>query len=144
MLDNAHTYSKRWRISFSTGKSKVVVFGESKEENLKSVHKRIFKLGDTTLEEVQSVKHIGAFSSSEHRIKTDCNKSHNIIASLSTAGLRPKGLHPMVAGALWNKLGISAVLYGSEVWYGTTKTDIVKLEKAQIRKVASGSTNENP
>ena len=109
------------------------------EENLKSVHKRIFKLGDTTLEEVQSVKHVGvelsAFSSSEHRIKTVCNKSHNIIASLSTAGLRPKGLHPMVSGVLWNKLGISAVLFGSEVWYGTTKTDILKLEKAQIRKL---------
>ena len=97
------------------------MFGESKEENLKSAHKRIFKLGDTTLEEVKSVKHAGvelsAFSSSEHMIQTVCNKSHNIIASLSTAGLRPKRVAPngvrRIVEQAWH---ISSTWIRSMVW----------------------------
>jgi hypothetical protein len=44
-------------------------------------------------------------------------------------------LYPIVANSLWNKIGLSSILYGSEIWYALTKTEAVMLDKLQIRKL---------
>jgi hypothetical protein len=139
MLDNAYEYSKRWRFTFSVPKSKCIVFGETKIENMRNSRDRTFIMNNQTLDEIQHKMHVGvelcAYPSSTHRTKSVCNKSHAMLANLATAGVRPNGLNPIVANMLWNKIGISSLLYGSEVWHGTTKTEMVNLEKTQVRKM---------
>ena len=139
MLNNAHTYATKWRFTFSIEKSKSIVFGETKQENCKNVHNRTFIFNRRPLEEVQMITHVGvelcAFSSSTHRTQCVCDKAHGIIASLTTAGVRPNGLSPIVSNMLWNKIGIPSLLYGSEVWHHMNITELVKLEKSQIRKM---------
>jgi hypothetical protein len=139
MLNNAHRYAQMWRFNFSLDKSKCIVFGETKQENCKNLKKRVFLFNDQPLEEVQVITHVGvelcAFSSSLHRTQSVCNKTHRVLANLTTAGVRPNGLNPIVSNILWNRIGIPSILYGSEVWYHMNKTEMIKLEKAQIRKM---------
>ena len=139
MLDNAYQYSRMWRVTFSGEKSKCIVFGETKYANAQNIGKRTFILNNHVLEEVQHITHVGvqlcAYRTTSDRTQAVCNKAHGVVASLTTAGVKPNGLNPIVMNSLWNKCGISALLYGSEVWEELTKTEEIKLEKAQIRKL---------
>ena len=139
MLDKAGEYSKMWRIKFSQAKSKCLVFGETRQDNVRNMQQRSFHLGTGILEEVQHITHVGVtlctYNKSNHRTQGVVNKSHGILASLVTAGVKPNGLHPIVINSIWNKCGITSLLYGSGLWIGTSKTEWLLLERAQTRKL---------
>ena len=139
MLNNAVAYSRKWRFTFSAPKSKCVIFGETKQQNKVNSQTRVFQMGECQIEEVQHFVHVGvelcSYFSAEHRTKSRCNKAHGIMASLTSIGVRSDALNPIVANSLWNKIWLSSILYGSEVWYGLTKTEALMLDKLQIRKL---------
>ena len=53
MLNNLHTYSASWDLCVNTDKTKIMLFKNGR----KTV--RIFKCGDTQLENVESFKYLG-------------------------------------------------------------------------------------
>ena len=139
MLDESYTYSTMWRFTFSAEKSKCIIFGESKLENNRNMTERTFMLNGKVLEEVQHITHVGvelcSYQSSNHRTESVCNKAHKVIANLTTAGVRPSGLNPIIMNNLWNKCGVTSLLYGSEVWSELCKSETQRIEKAQVRKL---------
>ena len=134
MIDNTHTYANRWRLTFSSEKSKCLVFGENTNNT-----QRVFNMGDEQLPEVTSITHVGVELTTNYttanRTNNMCNKTNGILASLSVAGVRPNGLNPIVNNILWNRVGLPSLLYGSEVWYDISRTDMLRMEKAQVRKM---------
>ena len=53
--------------------------------------------------------------------------------AVTNIGVKSDALNPIVVNSLWNKTGLSSILYGSEVWYGLTKTETLMLDKVQTR-----------
>ena len=118
-----------------------MTFGETNLQNKSNSKRRTFRMGECQLEEVQHFVHVGielhvcSYLSSNHRTKSVCNKAHAIMASLTNIGVKSDALNPIVANSLWNKIRLSSILYGSEVWYGMTKTEALMLDKVQTRKL---------
>ena len=57
------------------------------------------------------------------------------MASLTNIGVKSDALNPIVTNSLWNKIGLSSILYVSEVCYGMTKTEALMFDKVQTRKL---------
>ena len=64
-----------------------------------------------------------------------CSKAHAIMTSLTNIGVKSDALNHIVANSQRTKIGLSSILYGSEVWYGMTKTEPLVLDKVQTRKL---------
>ena len=85
------------------------------------------------IEEKQSWEHAGiVFSgdfSSSKRTKEMANKGKEAVASLMCAGIRPGGLNPICGAEIWKSVGLARMLYGSQLWWNMTKTDLETLER---------------
>jgi len=113
------------------------VFGESKRQHTRNKDKRLFKMNNAKLEEVSHYSHVGitlcAYNSPKNRTDEMCLKGNCSFSGLVGAGVKSNGLYPDVSLSVWRTMCLPAMLYGSEVWYNLTKTDIYKLEKVQCR-----------
>jgi endonuclease/exonuclease/phosphatase family metal-dependent hydrolase len=137
MIANATDYARKWRFTFSDQKSKCMVFGESKRQHTQNKDKRLFKMHNAKLEEVSHYSHVGitlcAYNSHKYRTDEMCLKGNCSFSGLIGAGVRSNGLYPDVSLSVWRTMCLPAMLYGSEVWYNLTKTEIYQLEKVQCR-----------
>ena len=59
MIDICADYAKKWRFTFNAGKTKIMVFGNSKIKTQRLVNRRKWRLGETILETVDSYTHVG-------------------------------------------------------------------------------------
>ena len=57
------------------------------------------------------------------------NKGKEAVASLMGAGIRPGGLNPICGAEIWKSVGLARMLYGSQLWWNMTKTDLETLER---------------
>ena len=69
--------------------------------------------------------------SSVKRTKEMCNRGKAILAGLSDIGVKSNGFNPLTSAFLWEKICLSSILYGSEVWYCLTKYETSILERTQ-------------
>ena len=137
MLDRAYMYSKQWRLSFSPIKSKCTIFGETQHHNVKNLKRRKFYLGEDCLDEVTNFKHLGidlcAYNCTKQRTHDICNKAIRALSGLTAIGVHETGLLPQISVCLWNKICITAMLYGSEIWHELPKYQLSMLEKTQVK-----------
>ena len=135
MMKKVDLYSKIWKLSFSSTKTKCMVFGESKMRNNVNKVSRQFILGDSIIEEVDHYVHVGielcSYMSSKHRITNMCKRGTQILAGLTAIGVKTNNVIPTISLSLWRKIGITSMLHGSETWWNLTKSDIYVLEKTQ-------------
>jgi exonuclease III len=139
MMCCAWDYSRKWRFTFSPSKSKCMVFGESKRENSKNMHRRTFMLGEHPLQEVNHYSHLGvtlcSYDSSNQRTTEACAKGNRQLASLHSGGARPNGLYPYVCSFLWNRVCLPSMLHGCELWTNMCQHEIDELEQTQSRNL---------
>jgi hypothetical protein len=114
MMYQTNIYGKKWNIVFSHSKTVCMVFGEGKRNKRKN--KRSWKLGDKSITECNSTKHLGitltSDMSSALRIKEACNKGKGIYFSLMQAGVKPNAINPIISANVRKKVGEPAMLYG--------------------------------
>ena len=63
-------------------------------------------------------------------ISEACRRGKGAYLSLAGVGVRPKGLNPLTAISLYQAV-IAKLLYGSELWYKTNRSDELNLERVQ-------------
>jgi len=135
MMQNAMRYSLMWKLTFSSSKTKCMVFGESKRTNAVNKQKRQFNLGNTVIEEVDHYTHIGielcSYLSSKQCITNMCNKGNRVLAGLTAIGVRTNNVIPPISLSVWRKIGLTSMLHGAETWWNLTKLEINMLEKTQ-------------
>ena len=124
----------QWHLSFSPTKTKCLVFGETRASKFVAKIKRTWKLGENTIEESQSIVHLGitidGFLNSSIRLKEMCNKGKGIFFSLAHVGVRGHGLNPLTSANIWFKIALPAVTYGCELWK-INATNMSELDRTQ-------------
>ena len=126
-------YSKKWRFTFNVSKTTTNTFGESTAANIKNKEKRTWILDNQPIEEKSTCEHVGmtlsADLSSSTRSEEAVNKGNEVLSALMSVGMRPGGLNPIFGIELWKSIGLSKMLYGSELWWNITKTDLDTMER---------------
>ena len=61
--------------------------------------------------------------------KEAVNKGNEVVSALMSVGMRPGGLNPICGIELWKSIELSKMLYGSELWWNITKTDLDTMER---------------
>ena len=134
MMDISYQYGSRWRSTYNSTKSKVIVYGESKWKKQIQQKQRKWFLGHEIVHEYSSVKHVGILLNStgsiNERIDAACTKSRGAFMSLCGAGVRPKALNPLTGANLYKAIVLPRALYGCELWHDMSKDNIQKLEKS--------------
>lgn len=133
MLNVMDQYSKKWRFDFNVGKTIEVTFGESTRSRNACKPYRNWKINNACVMERSSWIHVGIelsgnFSSSK-RSQESSKKGREVICSLMNTGIRPGGINPIVASGAWNVMGLPRMLYGCELWWNLTQSDIDCLER---------------
>lgn len=133
MVLSMERYSKKWRFTFNVSKTTTNTFGESTAANIKNKEKRTWILDNQPIEEKSTCEHVGmtlfADLSSSTRTKEAVNKGNEVVSALMSVGMRPGGLNPIFGIELWKSIGLSKMLYGSELWWNITKTDLDTMER---------------
>lgn len=147
MLNRVQQYSELWRFKFSAKKCKCVVFGETEVEHTKGMTNRTFELGKFRVEESDSTVHVGIDLrydlSNTIRVHTACVKARKIYYGLTTIGMKPHGLSPIISKQIFNKVCLSSMLYGVETWSFLKSADLKSMDKFQNNalRYAQGSPN---
>ena len=64
-------------------------------------------------------------------------KGEESVASLMNAGVRPGVLNPICSAGIWKSVGLAKVLYGAQIWWNLTKTDLENLDR--VNRLAAKS-----
>ena len=146
MINLAADYGEKWRIVYSTPKTKCITFGETKISNAKNRANRKWHMKSTPIEEVSEYCHVGvklnAFHCTKNRTADMTKKGYSIYGSLLGCGLHAQGLSPSTSSHIWQKISLPSMLYGCEVWGKITKSEENMLNKVQ-KTVAKSLQNLN-
>ena len=144
MINICYEYSIKWRYRLNPSKTQTMVFGETMHTYKRLSRLRHFKLGDTVLKEVQSVKHVGIILNRSLDTKdiaeNACQKGRGSFAAVVGFGARTVALNPLTSGKVYRQVVIPSTLYGAELWCNLTNGQSEDLEKMQrfCLKVAQG------
>ena len=137
MITRAVTYSKLWRFKFSSSKTKCMIFGESRRANARNRQVRTFFIDGKRLEEVAHYRHVGiqlsATGTSKERTSAMCSKGTSTLSAMVGIGVKRDGIHPLVSTFLWNRLCLTSMLHGCEMWGTLTAQEMIQLERTQCR-----------
>ena len=146
MITAMEQYSKKWRFTFNTSKTEIVVFGESTTIRTKNKSNRTWILNGNTILEKHKCEHVGIVLSgnfsSTARTNEAVSKGKEVVFSLMNVGVRPCGLNPLCAAELWRTVGLPKMLYGSELWSNLTQTDLQALDR--VHRFAAKRAQELP
>lgn len=134
MLHAMEEYSKKWRFEFNSEKSVVITLGESTRTNNVLKQQRVWTINGEAIKEKVSEVHVGILLSGTFSNKERCmlaaTKGKEVTSCLLSSGVRPGGLNPICGVDLWRTVGISRMLYGCELWWDMTQSDLLSLEVA--------------
>lgn len=135
MIDNAFRYGRKWRLEYSSSKTKCITFGETKRQHECNSKKRQWHMGTEPLEEVTSYNYLGIILSANglSRERTDAmtRKGYSCFGILKATGFHSDGLSPITCSTLWLRMLVPSMLYGCEVWGNLPKREINSLELVQ-------------
>ena len=135
MIDMAYEYGRKWRITFSATKTKCMTFGENRNANIRNINRRKWHMNDNLIDEVQHYVHVGvklcSYGSTVERTKDATRKGYSIYGSLMGCGLNDNDLCPLTSAHIWQRVSLSSMLYGCELWGKLTKIQMYTLEKTQ-------------
>ena len=124
-------YANKWRYSFNTGKTKVMVFGSRRMQEHPA---HTWTLNGQSIE---SHHHLGVLLTSRGPNTCRTIKHNNMgrasFYSLNRAGSRFGCLHPITTYKLYNTICIQNMLHGAELW-NIKKSELLMLERAN-RKI---------
>ena len=134
MITAMEKYSNKWRFLFNISKTTIVTFGESSVVNSCNKKKRTWYLYNQPIVEKKTCEHAGIILSSDfssrERTTNAAKKGKEVVSSLMSVGVRPGGLNPICGAEVWKTTGLAKMLYGSQLWWNITKTDLGVLENA--------------
>lgn len=133
LISEMENYSKKWRFEFNSGKSAIVVFGETTQVRNALKGSRRWFLNGKPIEEDSTVEHVGILLSGNFsatfRTAEAAVKGKETISSLMSAGVKIGVINPVCGKFIWNTFGLPKMLYGAEVWSNMTESDILTLER---------------
>ena len=121
MLNIVNRYAFTWQYSFSTTKSKILVFGESAASQKRPRPLRSWSLGGFHLSEADSVRHLGITlsvngSSLDHTLQSISRARSSFYAlqeiGASKSGARFGCLHPLTSLKLYKAIALSLLQFG--------------------------------
>ena len=135
MINICYNYSLRWRYKVNIQKTKVMVFGETVPSHRKLKANRIWWIGASHIEEVDSYKHVGvilsAVSNNKELVANACQKARGSFLSIVGMGGRASGLNPLTSVKLYKQIVLPTALYGSELWTDLSSAQQLQLDKMQ-------------
>lgn len=135
MMNLAAEYGRKWRIVFSSTKTKCITFGEHRQKNSQHISQRQWYFNGNAIDEVQHYVHVGvklcSYRSSYERIKDMAKKGYSIYGSLLGCGLNENGLSPLISSQIWHRISLPSMLYACELWNDIPKVQINMLEQVQ-------------
>lgn len=136
LLSICESYSRKWRFTFSSSKSKIVVF-TPKKQSCTSCELTLYQL---KLPIVESITHVGILLNNRNnnieRTERACSKLKCGVMSLIRSGAHPCALNPLTAAKIIKCKVYPSALYGCELWQ-LKQNEIYMLEKAQNFTVKS-------
>ena len=119
-LKVVNDYGNKWRFKFNARKSAIMVYGESKKDNLRNSEDRIFKLGEERVKEKVSYDHVGVkvclFKDDESRVKEKICKGRRALNAAAGLGIKKNGLTIKTCSLIFWTIVIPIITFGSEVW----------------------------
>lgn len=132
MLAICLNFANKWRFEYGIIKCLVVVFNELKNAFLRA--NRLWKFGNSTIEEGVEYKHLGVICdkhmSIDKNVKDACNKIRGTFLSLVNSGIHQDGLNPLTSKRIYTSIVLPKALYGCEVWSNLNPNHIMSLERA--------------
>ena len=151
ILRIVNSHSKKWRYELNAGKSAVLVFGESINENIKNAGYRNFRLGDKKVKEKVTYDHVGVKSciggSYQVRTREKVKKGRKVLNAAAGLGFKKGGLTMMASNLIFWTVVVPTTIYGSELWI-LKEQDIEMLDDFQrdsgrrIQRLPPKSPNE--
>ena len=132
MIKICYNYSCKWGYEYNAIKSAIIVCHEKKK--LQSSIKRIWCVGDDIIPEVDSYTHLGVSFDKNLNI-SGCLKDANAkikrtLLSLDCCGVYENGgLNPLTSKTIYKSVVLPKGLFGCELWYDMTKSDIMFIER---------------
>ena len=91
-----HNYGCKWRFKFNAKKSAILVYGETRRENLEARKFRMFKLGGERVNERLEYDHVGVkactLADDNERVSEKISKGRRVLNATSGLGIRKNGL----------------------------------------------------
>ena len=114
-MDLAYRFSCIWRYDYSAEKCAIMVFGETPNVRLETRLNRVFLLGQTKVDEVDSCDHVGITldidQNSKKRTNERISKACRAFNALTGLGIRRGGVTPMVCSLLYWSICASILTY---------------------------------
>ena len=133
MINICYNYSCKWGYEYNASKSAILVCNEPKRDQLNST--RSWCVGSDDIPEVDTYTHLGVSFDRNLSIsgclKDANNKLKSTLLSLDCCGVYENGgLHPLTSKKIYKSIVLPRGLYGCEMWYNMTKTNISLIEKS--------------
>ena len=132
MLNSIEAYSKKWRFEFNPGKTVEITFGESTKAYKLVKNKRKWILNGCSIKIEKDCEHVGMILTNDFSNMEQCQvaakKGREVVSSMLSCGVRPGGLSPICGVHLWRTVGLTAMLYGSELWSNLKQSDLKLLD----------------
>ena len=133
LMDICYNFACKWRFIIHPLKTKILVFGESNKNAFINKHTRVWRVGSSIAQEVESHTHCGVElttkKSSISVTKTLCRKGRGIMLSLHRVGLGD--LNPLTYTKLYKTIVLPSALFGCELWSNISETEYEMLERMQ-------------
>ena len=114
----------------------VVIFGETTQMNILGNPIRQWYLNGAEIEEKTCWDHVGinlcGSLSSTERSKNVAKMGKSAMGMLKKAGVCPGAINPICDVGALKFFGISAMLYGSEIWWNSTTTEEELLNRVNV------------
>ena len=134
MMETSNRYSNKWRYDYNTGKSLVMVFGETACQFKRLKLTRKWALGTNAVDETTKYVHLGLlinkYLMTKNRSIQTAQKLKSSLMSLLGPGIQPQGFNPVTSHKLYKLICIPRALYGSELWCDLTASEYLMLERA--------------
>ena len=119
-LDIVTEFSNRWRYSYNSSKSAIMVYGESVRESKIGKKYRSFKLCNEKVKETDNYDHVGIknciFNNYKARTEERISKGRRAFNAVTSVGIKKKGITMRVCSTLFWSIIAPIVTYGCEVW----------------------------
>ena len=132
-IDICIRYSQKWRYCFNAAKTCIIVFGETLRDYNRNKKCRHWFLNIMEISQVREARHVGVTLDASLKMSKRCceasQKGKGSFMALAGRGVRPNGLNPITCCNLLRLIVLPRALYGCELWWKLTKSDILVLER---------------
>ena len=134
MLSSTFSYSRKWRYEFNFDKCSIMVFGESPHQWAQVKEFRTWMLGPKPIAEVTSTTHLGftinKYMKATNIVISAAQKLKGSMMSILGPGIQPNSFNPICCLKLYKLICLPRALYGSELWFNLSASDILIIERA--------------